>query len=161
MWQEFESFNLDDTVTYLLRMLIAYVLALPTAFNRERYASSAGLRTFPLVAVGACGYMLIGRAVLDADESYSRVVYGIVTGIGFIGGGAILKGGGSVHGTATAASIWNMGAIGIAVAWQRYEIALVLAVLSFITLYFVAPLKEWLRSDDESLEDRREKGKEM
>lgn len=148
MWNEFDSIGFDELGVHLIRMLVAYVLALPTALNRERYSSSAGLRTFPLVAVGACGYMLIGRTILEADESHSRVIYGIITGIGFIGGGAILKGGESVHGTATAASIWNMGAIGIAVAWQRYEIAIILSVLSFVTLYFVVPLKEWLRRGD-------------
>lgn len=148
MWQDFQSIDLDELGMNLARMIVAYVLALPTAFNRERYASSAGLRTFPLVAVGACGYMLVGRDVLGTDDAYARVVYGIITGIGFIGGGAILKGQGSVHGTATAASIWNMGAIGIAVAWQRYEIAIVLAGVSFVTLYLVAPLKERLRGSN-------------
>lgn len=64
-----------------------------------------------------------------------------MTGIGFIGGGAILKGGVSVHGTATAASIWNTGAIGAAVAYGRYEIAILLSLVNFATLHFLTPLK--------------------
>jgi putative Mg2+ transporter-C (MgtC) family protein len=129
-------------VTSLTQIGIAYLLALPVAWDREHEARSAGLRTFPLVSIAACGYMLVAIQVLDNTDAESRVLYGIVTGMGFIGGGAILKNKGSVDGTATAASLWMTGAIGIAVAFHRYEIALVLAVLNFITLRFVKELKQ-------------------
>ena len=119
----------------LYQLAIAYVLALPIGFNREtREGRSAGLRTFPLVAVASCGYMLTGMVVLEGSEAWGRVMVGIITGMGFIGGGAILKGDGSVRGTATAASLWSTGAIGLAVAWHRYEIALVLSLLNLVTL---------------------------
>lgn len=121
---------------HLYQIGLAFVLALPVAWNRERTARTAGLRTFPLVSVAACGYMLVGMQVLQSTDAESRVMYGIIAGMGFIGGGAILKGKGSVTGTATAASLWNTGAIGIAVAYSRYEIALVLSCLSFATLQF-------------------------
>lgn len=65
-----------------------------------------------------------------------------MTGIGFIGGGAILKHGTSVRGTATAASVWNTGAIGAAVAFRRYEIAVVLSLINFLTLRLLTELKE-------------------
>lgn len=126
---------------YLVQILIAYGLALPIGWNRERTARSAGLRTFPLVAAGACGYMLIGLHALESSEAHARVMYGIITGIGFIGGGAILKGKGNVSGTATAASIWNTGAIGVAVAFSRMEIAIVLSILNYLTLLCSPPLK--------------------
>ena len=67
---------------------------------------------------------------------------GLITGIGFIGGGAILKSNGSVRGTATAASIWNTGLIGVAVAFHRYEIAILLALINVVTLRFVRKFKE-------------------
>lgn len=127
---------------HLAQIGIAYVLALPVAWNRERDARTAGLRTFPLVAVASCGYMLVGLQVLTTTDAESRVIYGIIAGMGFIGGGAILKDKGTVSGTATAASIWNTGAIGIAVAFNRYEIAIVLALLNFLTLYFGKQVKE-------------------
>ena len=120
---------------------IAYVLALPIAWDREQEARSAGLRTFPLVSVAACGYMLTGIQVLDSTDAEARVIHAIIAGMGFIGGGAILKGGGNVKGTATAASLWMAGAIGIAVAFHRYEIALVLALLNFLTLKYVKRFK--------------------
>ena len=127
---------------HLTLMGIAYVLALPIAWNREKYERSAGLRTFPLVAVATCGFMLVGMEAVDIPDSHARIMSGIITGMGFIGGGAILKSGKVVTGTATAVSLWTTGAIGIAVAWGRFEIALVLAVLTFVTLQFVRRLKE-------------------
>ena len=126
---------------HAVHLLVAYVIALPVAWDREREAMSAGLRTFPLVSVAACGYMTVGIQVLDSTDAESRVIYGIITGIGFIGGGAILKDKGGVTGTSTAASIWGTGAIGVAVAFDRLEIALVLSVLTFLTLRYVTRLK--------------------
>lgn len=125
----------------LIHLSIAYVLALPVALDRERATRSAGLRTFPLVAVAACGYTLVGISVLDTTDAEARVLQGLITGIGFIGGGAILKDKGSVQGTATAASIWNTGLIGMAVAFDRYEIAVVMALINFVTLRYVSELK--------------------
>jgi len=125
----------------LAHLGIAYVLALPVAYDRDRSARGAGLRTFPLVALAACGYSLVGMSVLDSTEAESRVLQGIITGIGFIGGGAILKSKGTVHGTATAASIWNTGLIGIAVAFGRYEIATLLSLMNFLTLRYVRYFK--------------------
>jgi putative Mg2+ transporter-C (MgtC) family protein len=131
----------------LAHLLTAWVLALPVAWDRERASRGAGLRTFPLVAVATCGYMLVGISVLDSTDAEARVVGGLITGVGFIGGGAILKSKGSVTGTATAASIWNTGLIGMAVAFQRYEIALLMSLINFMTLRFVRRWKEDDRQD--------------
>ncbi|WP_290497286.1 MgtC/SapB family protein [Alcanivorax sp.] len=122
-------------------MGIAFVLALPVAWNREQRARGAGLRTFPLVSIAACGYMLVGMQVYSGSDAEARVMYGIITGMGFIGGGAILKDGASVSGTATAASLWNTGVIGISVAYSRYEIALVLSLINFLILQFSRSFK--------------------
>jgi putative Mg2+ transporter-C (MgtC) family protein len=128
-------------VNHLVHLGIAYVLALPVAFDRDRASRGAGLRTFPLVAIAACGYTLVGISVLDSTDAEARVLQGLITGIGFIGGGAILKSKGNVSGTATAASIWNTGLIGIAVAFGRYEIAVLLSAINFVTLRFVKQFK--------------------
>ena len=96
-------------VSHLISVVVAYVLALPVGWDREKEVRTAGLRTFPLVAVASCGYMLVAMSILGSGEdSVSRIIQGLITGIGFIGGGAILKDRGSVHGTATAASIWSL-----------------------------------------------------
>ncbi len=137
-----QELNWNDIVSNLYQIGIAYALALPIAWNREKAERTAGLRTFPLVAMASCGYMLIGLQVLTTTDAESRVLYGIIAGMGFIGGGAILKNKGSVDGTATAASLWNTGAIGVAIAFHRYEIALVLSALNFFTLYFGKHVKD-------------------
>lgn len=129
---------------HLVQLGIAFVLSVPLAWNRERSARGPGLRTFPLVAIGSCAFLLIGRSFLEGSESHARLLYGLMTGIGFIGGGSILKDGGNVSGTATAASIWNTGAIGAAVAWHRYEIAIALSLVNFALLYLGHTAKGWL-----------------
>ena len=130
----------------LLKVLIAYALALPLGWEREQATRSVGLRTFPLVAIASCGFILISAQVVGVNsESQARVISGLMTGIGFIGAGAILKEGVSVRGTATVASIWNTGAIGAAVAYERYEIALVLTIINFTTLRWLTPIKQSLR----------------
>lgn len=137
------EFNWQEITDNLLQLGIAYVVALPVAWNRERGDSrNAGLRTFPLVAIAACGYALVGMQVLDTTDAESRVIYGIITGMGFIGGGAILKDKSGVSGTATAASLWVTGAIGIAVAFRRYEVAVALSVVTFLTLMFMPYIKD-------------------
>lgn len=139
--------EIDWTIAalHIRDMLIAFVLAVPIGWDREKHERSAGLRTFPLVAVAACGYTLVGQEIFDSAEAVSRVMEGIITGIGFIGGGAILKnvvkGESYVRGTATAASLWLTGAMGLSVAAGRLEIALVLSVLTFVTLRMLTEAK--------------------
>jgi putative Mg2+ transporter-C (MgtC) family protein len=124
------------------KLALAYALVLPVGWYREKEAHSVGVRTFPLVAMASCGYVLVavplGHTSLDAQ---SRVIQGLVAGIGFIGGGAILKAEGNVHGTATAASIWTTGVVGAAVAQNRFLMAIVLAMLNLFALRVLLPLK--------------------
>lgn len=143
-----------EIIFSLAKLALSFLLAFPIAWERERDSRSAGLRTFPLVAVASCGYMLTGINALDALDPRSRVFYGIITGIGFIGGGAILKFGESVHGTATAAGIWITGAMGCAVAWGEYEIAIALSLIANLTFWMVGGLKRtrFLGRREESIE---------
>jgi putative Mg2+ transporter-C (MgtC) family protein len=126
----------------LLALLIMASWAPAAAQSGASAAKSAGLRTFPIVAVAACGFMLTGIYVLDSPDAEARVMYGLMTGIGFIGGGAILKEKDKVMGTATAASIWNSGAIGMSAAYRRYEIAIVLSLVNFIILLLFSRIKK-------------------
>jgi len=143
------DFDFERAAAQLVQILAAYLLALPLGWERESApdAPGAGLRTFPLVAAGSCAYLLVGRSILEGSESHARLLYGLMTGIGFIGGGSILKHRASVAGTATAATIWNTGAIAAAVAWHRYEIAVVLALVSLMTLQLGRALKPLARPD--------------
>tara|TARA_R110002049_G_scaffold108853_15_gene257435 strand:- start:4001 stop:4438 length:438 start_codon:yes stop_codon:yes gene_type:complete len=121
---------------HLYKIGIAFLLALPIALNREYKANGAGLRTFPLVAIASCAFMLVGMDVYDSGEAEARIMYGIITGMGFIGGGSIIKSGKRAEGTATAAGLWLTGAIGLSVAYNRYEIAIVLSVIGFLIFQF-------------------------
>jgi putative Mg2+ transporter-C (MgtC) family protein len=115
----------------------AYLLVLPIGWERERHTHFIGMRTFPLVAVAVCGFTLLARDVFQDQNAQAKMIEGVLAGIGFIGGGAILKSGHHVSGTTTAAGIWSTGAIGMAIAWNRFEIALILSLLTFITLALV------------------------
>jgi putative Mg2+ transporter-C (MgtC) family protein len=127
------------------KVLAAFALALPLGWERQRDERSVGLRTFPLVAVASCGYVLLaGKAFANNAAEHSRVLQGLMTGIGFVGGGAILKTGATVRGTATAASIWNTGAVGAAVALGFYEIAVILSLINLFVLQVFTRLEQKL-----------------
>jgi putative Mg2+ transporter-C (MgtC) family protein len=130
-------------------MPLAFRLAVPTASDREWRERSAGLRTHPLVAIASCGSTLIGRSVFgDTPEAQARIVEGQITGIGFVGGGAILKMSHHVQGPATAASILSTGALGAAVEFQRFEIALLLSAIRFAVLHWSNVLEDKARTDE-------------
>jgi putative Mg2+ transporter-C (MgtC) family protein len=127
------------------RLLAAYIFALPIGWYRETETHSVGVRTFPLVAIASCGYVLLASPEHhNSIDAQSRVLQGLVAGMGFIGGGAILHARGNVHGTAAAASIWNMGVVGAAVAEDRYFIAGALALVNLFALRVLLPIKESL-----------------
>ncbi len=131
-----------EIVPHLTALAIAYALAFPIGWDREKATRSAGLRTFPLVALASCGFVQATESMLaGSPEGTARIVEGLITGIGFIGGGAILKDGLSVRGTATAASIWATGAIGTAVGLGTLDVAVAISVLTFLTLKLLPILK--------------------
>jgi putative Mg2+ transporter-C (MgtC) family protein len=135
------SFDWKQTMIDFLRIGLAFVLAIPIGWERHESERNMGLRTFPIVAMAACGFMLIAKNVPGADaETQARLIQGLIGGIGFIGGGAILKEGTNVRGLATASSLWGTGAIGAAVAFEREEIAVVLSVIMFLTLRVLSPI---------------------
>lgn len=134
-WREFAG--------YFLHVAVAFALTLIIGWDRERESHSAGIRTFPIVGMASCGYLLTLGMHPDV-AAQSRVLQGLITGIGFVGGGAILKEGATVRGTATAASIWNAGVIGASVAMDHFGIAVTLTFLNFVTLRFLMPLKNRL-----------------
>lgn len=134
---------------HLAALAIAYVLALPIGWHREKEERSAGLRTFPLVAIASCGFIQAAESITAGNaEAMARIVEGIITGMGFIGGGAILRMKDSVKGTATAASLWATGAVGTAVGLGSYDVAIVLTLFTILTLWLLSPLKPALAHDD-------------
>lgn len=136
--------------THGLHMLVAFALALPIAWEREVATRVMGLRTLPLVAVACCAYILVGAAVVGDDaRAHGRLLSGLLAGIGFIGGGAILKGDDHVRGTATAASILSTGVLGAAVAYGLFEIALLISATILATLLLLRPVQRRIAAPDE------------
>lgn len=139
-----------EVLPELIKLLAAFTFALPIAWEREQSTRLMGLRTFPIVALASCGYVLVAESILDGNaDARARLIQGLMTGIGFIGGGAILKEDNRVRGTATAASVWSTGAVGAAVAFDRYDVAIAVVVLNFLVLRFLTPLKQNLADDHE------------
>lgn len=140
-----------DILPHLVALVIAYVLAFPIGWNREQEERSAGLRTFPLVAVASCGFVQAAESLTASNpEAMARIVEGLITGMGFIGGGAILRMKDSVKGTATAASLWVTGALGTAVGLGSYDVALVLALAAIVTLWALTGFKHKLGIESEA-----------
>lgn len=123
----------------VLRLLLAAVLGAVIGYQRERADKPAGLRTHMLICLGAALFTITSvYGFSTADQA--RVAAGIVTGIGFLGAGAIVRRReGIVEGLTTAATIWSVAAIGLATGAGLYLVAVVTAVLVFIVLLLPHP----------------------
>lgn len=147
------AFNWPQGLEDVIKCVIAYALIFPVGWYREREAHGVGVRTFPLVAMASCGYVLLAAPGAHmGPDAQSRVIQGLVAGIGFIGGGAILKNDNRVHGVATAASIWNTGVVGASVAQDRYLLAAMLAVMNLFTLRVLLQVKQSLDQEEKKLD---------
>jgi putative Mg2+ transporter-C (MgtC) family protein len=140
----------------LARLLAAAVLGSLIGFERERLLWTAGIRTHMLVCVGACLFMIVSaygfagslgeHVVLDP----SRVAAQVVSGIGFLGAGAILARGEVVRGLTTAASVWSVAAIGLSVGGGLYFAAVASTAVILLILAGVKPLEEVYRARNQS-----------
>jgi putative Mg2+ transporter-C (MgtC) family protein len=156
MMGELFGANEFDVLPHLAALVAAYALAFPIGWNREQEERSAGLRTFPLVAVATCGVIQAAESITGTNpEAMARIIEGLITGMGFIGGGAILRRDDSVKGTATAASLWITGAIGVAVGLGSYDVAVLLAAATIVTLWVLPPLKRLTQNGGETTRKKR------
>lgn len=114
-----------------LRLGLAFLLALPLGWEREKRSRSAGLRTYPLLCVGVCGFLLFAQSAAWGPREQADALYGVLAGIGFVGSGAMIKSPAGVRGTSTAVSLWVTGAVGAGVA---YGIPSISAAVSLMTL---------------------------
>jgi putative Mg2+ transporter-C (MgtC) family protein len=140
-WEEFFRIK--------LRMATAVVLGGLVGLEREAAGKAAGMRTHSLVTLGAAVVVIVAGSMQMSAADQSRVIQGLVTGIGFIGGGAILKitDERRIHGITTAAGIWMTASIGIAVGAGKLTIAVLATVLTFIVLRVLHRLQERFLSE--------------
>ncbi|PJE51322.1 MAG: hypothetical protein COV29_01035 [Candidatus Yanofskybacteria bacterium CG10_big_fil_rev_8_21_14_0_10_36_16] len=145
----------------IIRLFVAALLGAAIGFEREKSNKVAGLRTHSLVAIGAALISILsvyGFEDLTVDSSYdpSRLISNIIVGIGFIGGGAILKYGGKVVGITTAATLWVVAAVGIAVGLGMYLAAVSASVIVYIILTVLWRIEHFFighkKSDSETID---------
>ena len=127
----------------VLRLVVSVILGALIGYEREKHGRPAGLRTHILVSVGATLFALCSYQIAGKDYDPGRVTAQIVTGIGFLGAGTIIRQGSVVRGLTTAASIWTIAAVGVAVAvgGQMLYLAIIASVLVFATLSIVATIE--------------------
>ena len=142
----------------LLRLVLAALLGSAIGIERERLLWSAGLRTHMLVSVGACLFMIVSAygftAVLGPHVILdpSRVAAQVVTGVGFLGAGSIILRNEVVKGLTTAASLWAVAALGLAVGGGLYLAACAATVIILVILAGIKPLEERFRSGRQAVE---------
>ncbi len=139
----------------LLRLSLAAALGGAVGFERELRDREAGFRTHLLVAVGSALFTIAGaygfREFLTGDENViradpTRIAAQIVTGIGFLGAGAIIRQGLSVRGLTTAATLWVVAAIGLTAGAGYYSAAVITTVLALVTLWPLRLVAHWMTS---------------
>lgn len=133
----------EDLAHPLLRVAIAFALGFPIGWVREHHHEyGPGLRTYPLLAMGACGFLVVGQIAFSEDaNAQARVLQGLVSGIGFLGAGAIIKGRAEVHGHAAAVSLWVTVAVGAAAAYGLFLLAAILSGTTLVALRLLQPLE--------------------
>jgi len=144
-----------------VRLLMAALLGAVLGFEREMKGKAAGVRTHMLVAIGAALFVLVPRMAGADDAALSRVIQGLVAGIGFLGAGTIIKGhdadASHVKGLTTAAGLWMTAAIGVAAGMGREATALFSTVLALV-VFAVMPWVVVLFEDKDHQREAQEKG---
>lgn len=135
---EFSDLSQADQATRaILRLLLAVLLGGLLGFEREHRGKAAGMRTHMLVALGSALFVLVPQLAGAQEDAMSRVIQGIVAGVGFLCAGTILKGGtdeGKVKGLTTSAGLWLTTAVGVAVGFGHLATAVLGTLLALLTL---------------------------
>lgn len=138
--------NAAEATRITARLLIAALLGGLLGYEREQQGKSAGVRTHMLVAIGAALFVLIPQQAGISETEMSRVIQGVIAGVGFLGAGTIIKGGDEeqVRGLTTAAGIWLTAAIGLAAGLGRESSAILCTLLALLILSLVPKVERWL-----------------
>jgi putative Mg2+ transporter-C (MgtC) family protein len=130
----------------VISLLVAVVLGGAIGLERELRDKPAGLRTNILICLGSCIFTIISTSLSGSDPG--RIAAQIVTGIGFLGAGAIIHSGIGIQGLTTAAGIWVVASIGMACGAKMYSLALVAALLSLIVLLLLPPFEKKFKKEE-------------
>jgi putative Mg2+ transporter-C (MgtC) family protein len=137
-WQELTTGlpDVQQLIRVIIRLIAAVILGSIIGYERERAGKAAGLRTHILVTLGTCVFILACSGAGMGSDALSRVIQGIITGIGFLGAGSILKLNDErdIQGLTTAAGIWMTSAIGVTIGLGEIGLALLGAILTITVL---------------------------
>lgn len=117
----------------VMRALIAALLGGLVGFERERHGQDAGIRTYAAVALGACVFGLVSTHALG-NTIDTRIAAQVVSGVGFLGAGLIMRSNGRTTGLTTAATLWTTAALGLAIAFGMFVLGGLTAVITFLLL---------------------------
>ena len=134
-----------DMMTYATeaaQVTFAFIIGAVIGIEREFRSKPAGFRTMIIICVGSCLYTILSHEV--SPNSPDRIASNIVTGIGFIGAGVIFKEGISVNGLTTAALIWITAALGMAIGYHNYPLAIVVSAIVVIVLFVLEPVQRFI-----------------
>jgi putative Mg2+ transporter-C (MgtC) family protein len=137
-----ESFLPD--LEHVVRVVLAVLLGGLIGLERELRDKPAGFRTIVLICVGACIFTILSQVVGGPDAQHTRIAAQIVTGIGFLGAGAILRDRQAVFGLTTAATIWAVAAIGMAVGFGRLPLAVMGTLVILVALWIFDSIEHWI-----------------
>lgn len=122
---------------------VAFIIGAIIGLEREFRSKPAGFRTMILICVGSCLFTILSKEAGLADSA-DRIASNIVTGIGFIGAGVIFKEGITVNGLTTAALIWVTAALGMAIGYHNYPLAIVVSAMVVIALFVLEPVQRFI-----------------
>jgi putative Mg2+ transporter-C (MgtC) family protein len=125
----------------LLSIIFAVIFGAVIGIERELHGKAAGLRTNILICLGAAVFTIISEQMaIDSGASVTRIAAQIVTGVGFLGAGAIIQDRGGIHGLTTAATIWLVASIGMACGARFYQLGFITTLLAIVVLIGLAKL---------------------
>lgn len=152
IWQQVTSWVTPTHIDHILRITASIVLGGAIGLERERQDKPAGFRTIILICVGACVFTILSQTGGNGVGDPSRIAAQIVTGIGFVGAGAIIHDRGSVVGMTTAASIWAVAAIGMATGFGQFGLAIIGTIVILIALELFHSVERWISRSRHALE---------
>lgn len=132
------------TETYLLKLFLAALVGGAIGLEREYRDKSAGFRTMILISVGSCLFTIISDVMADEITDNTRIAAAVVSGVGFLGAGVILKDGVSIRGLTTAATIWAVAALGMGMGIGMYEVTSIVTLGMLSVLWFFPYIERWI-----------------
>lgn len=142
----------EANFVFFFNLLGALALGLLLGYERSYHGRAAGMRTYALVCLASAGLtVIVGYSELwfgghGQPVNAAPIIQGIITGVGFLGAGVIIKEGYSISGLTTAASIWSAAAVGVLVGVGFYAAAMLLSVISAVVMMWISKLEMWLPS---------------